>query len=314
MSGARPRRSGAATSFQIQFPDLPGSSDEEDESGVEQPDGENGNENGDAANANNGEDDDDDEDGIEIDSSGSEYAPAVIKDKDGTLVEDVPSDDEDDVTDLEDADPEEDDADSAAGEKELDDISIATSAGLSEDSEGGTRGQGLKHGRARAGFKDTPAMRVVGRTPMALMAGSGGLHKKAVPRRSGPSGIARGTAAKTTWYDLTYTQSYAPPRTCLSESFGHPVHSPSSNLSGGIEDRGLFNEASAQKVVKRSAYLPFGPHWSTCEDFAYHKGKHLRRPHGPNGDWIYEKAARWGGWWNQSPLSSDNYTAVTDIG
>lgn len=309
MSAARPRRSTAAnTSFKIQFPDLPGSSDEEQDSGEEQPEGEDGQQDGDGERAAKVEDDDE----IEIDSSGSEYAPVVIKDKDGTLIEEIPSDEEDDSTDLEDAeDDEDDDGDSAAGEKELDDISIATSAGMSEDSEAGA-GQGLKHGRNRAGVKDGPSMRVVGRTPLALMANVN-LGKKAGPRRSGALTSQRGAAAKTPWYDLTYTPSFSPPRYALSHPWGDAVHCPQNTETGGIEARGAPTEDTIQKMVKRNAYLPFGPHWTICEDHAYHKGKYMRSTDS-NGIESIEKAPTWGGWYEDVRIDLGKYKAVSDIG
>ena len=308
---ARPRRSVAGnTSYQISFPALPGSSDEESgaEDDEQQPDGkeqQDGEADGTPAAAN----DEDDDDAIEIDSSGSEYAPVVVKDKDGTLVE-VQGSDEDDATDLEDVeDEDDDDDDSAAGEKELDDISIATSAGLSEDSEAG--GQGLKHGRIKS-LKDAPTMRVVGRTPMAMLGNYTGIPKKAGPRRSTALVSGRGAASKTPWYDLSYAQSFLPPRFTLTHPWNDPIHCPESKESGGLEAKPDFNEESAHKMVKRNAYLPFGPHWSVCEDHGYYKGKFERSTSPSGGEEVY-KAKRWGGWYEDLALDQTAYSVVNDI-
>ena len=312
---ARPRRSVAGnTSYQISFPDLPGSSDEQSEGeeenadGQDQQDGQDGQDGAGAAGSANDEDDE----GIESDGSGSVYAPAVVKDKDGTLVEEEGSD-EDDATDLEDAeDEDEDDDDSAAGEKELDDISIATSAGMSEDSEAGRGGgQGLKHGRA-VGGKSAASMRVVGRTPLAMMGNTGGIAKKAGPRRSMALTSARGAAAKTPFYDLTYTQSYVPPRFVLTKPWNDRIHSPQSNETGGTEARAAFTEQSAQKMIKRNAYLPFGPLWAVCEDHSYYKGKYERFIDDKGNEEV-DRSTRWGGWYDEVPLEFESYAPMNDI-
>jgi hypothetical protein len=296
----------------------------------------------------------------EVDSSsGSEYAPEVVKDKDGKVIQAEGEEESEDSYNEDDLEEEQDDGDSAAGEDDLSiansdeiiDASVSDAQGLKHGQDGGRnrnlswlnqgsadkrRGKGKgKAGQGggdvveddgHGGKKGSAGIRVVGRESLAVVLGTAGLGKKAVPRRKPVSG----TNQQTSVYDLTFTSPFKPPRLILTAPWDHIVHSPATTqeelqkpskparqgnlplpLGTGLTVGDPLLELERQYAIKRNAFLPFGPHWDVCEDYAFHQDKF--EAYKDTGDMRMRRAERWGGWYSQVAPDLSQYNNERDI-
>lgn len=325
MASARPRRSTVPVSYQTVFPNLSSSSsegeegDEEEENGEEGVDANGAEEGGDVSRVSSkrgkaGEKDDDDDSEKEVESdssgSGSEYAPEVIKTKDGKVQ--VVDDSEDSAEFSEgDGEPEEDGDDSEAGEAELEGsgetiIGGALKKGKNAVGRGGhssrivfidgheaTGGQKTKT-KAPTSAASAPNIRITSRVPAAVLeVTNAGTNKKAVAKRK-KMNASFGRPARTPIYELSYLPTFLPPQTILTHPFDDPIHcatlgagdsdvgSTGVPTSGGTDTQsGIITvnqtpaelEATHLHSVKRVGYVPFGPRYDTCQDYGWHKGK-----------------------------------------
>lgn len=332
MVSSRPRRSAAPSSYQIAFPDLSSASSE----GEDDSDDGSGGDNDESAQSKNNiesgangsasaskkskkkrkqpspspEDEPDS-------ASGSEFEPEVVKDKDGKVVEQA--EDSDDFE--EDLAEESESGDSAEGEKDLDGISIAESDLLEDQGLLGGGGQGLKHGRVRyAGdasedtgilYPSGPApVRIVGRALLST-AGTVPGPKKGASRKSIKSHLT-GSAKKLRLHELTYGPCFWPPPFVLTKLFDDPVHIPSNGFeqesaTSGIQSLPPFSEEQKMSLLKRIAYLPFGPTLGSVIDTSWYKGKWIAQ------DNEVVRSSRWGGWYDSLPIISTAFEIVDDI-
>lgn len=351
MVAERPRRSAAPDSYRIAFPELTSSSSGEDESEDDNVEGgaEAGAETTTESNVNNDNGTPDasqvasesagavkqakkkkkkrkepspSPDEADDSASGSEFEPEVIKNKDGTVVE---VEEEEDDEDFEGVVVEESESgDSAAGDKELDNISIANSEGLESGSETATGKQGLKFGKTRYIFSgdpaadgktsaskpSQPALRIVGRTLSATAPTFAGPRKSALRKKVYPHLI--GAQKKLTSHDLSYGPAFWPPPFLLSKSFDDSAHTPKQGPAQAkascTESLPTLSDAQRLFHLKRSAYLAFGPVADACIDLGWYKGKWMR-----SSDGSLERAQRWGGWYDSVTTESSAYEFVQNI-
>lgn len=323
MASSRPRRSTAAQSFEISFPNISDVEDDDDgsdeaEAGAADGHGEQSAADGAAVAI------DVDEDIEQAEStSGSEYAPEAAKGKDGKAIE-VESEDsaefEDDVPD------DEDDRASGAGDADLDDASDIIPVG--SDQPGPS--QGLKHGIGRRGqafaFQDTvnislpttenadirtPAIRVVGRTPAAVLASTSGAQKKSVNKRR-PLNSQTLSLKKSPAYDLAYGNCLTLPSFTLTQPFESAVHfyNGQQQTSAPVQAE-LPTEAAERLRLRRESYLVCGPHWSVVQDLGWHKDKFYFQT--SDKDSVMRRSPRWGGWYSHVPLVLETFDVVQDI-
>ena len=365
MAGARPRRSVVPPSYRIGFPDLPGSSDEaesdngeegEDEAGdgdeqvmvgVEQKDkiprivGDR--KDGKASSTSSpkkkrrrrestGQGSDEEEVGS---SSGSEYAPDTINDRDGAVLKVAESEDSADLSEK--GEPEED-SESVADDEDLDG-SIAGSDNLDNAGKplnGHKQGLKYSHGKARTvSFVSNPSesrrrsiptetvapasIRIVGRTPLAIL---NSIPKKSAPKRKPPTSSANFTK-KTPLYDIAYGPAYFPPRFILTRDFDDSCHCPRAverdkeNTTSedptyrGLQHADTLSVNEKLFAVKRVAYLPFGPRYDVCEDIGWYKGKWKAIEY--DGQITEVRSKRWGGWYEDVPTRKSQYEMILDF-
>lgn len=350
MVAGRPRRSAAPDSYRIAFPELTSSSSGSDESGEEdgaeqQQEGDPALENGALADNDTPGDPQGTTDGTTVkkekkkkkkrkepspspeeepdSASGSEFAPDIIKNKDGTVVQVEEEADDDDGDFAEDVVEESESGDSAAGEKDLDNISIANSEGLESGSDAGTGKQGIRFGKTRYFFsgdpgedgrKTTPSsgpppMRIVGRGLSATAPVLAGPKKSAVRKKINSHLL--GGQKKLGIHELSYGPAFWPPPFVLSKPFNDPAHSPAASPEGrsqGLETLPILSDSERLFYLKRSAYLPFGPVPDICIDLGWYKGKWLRKEDG-----TLCRAERWGGWYDTVNSATSSFEFVQNI-
>lgn len=348
MVAGRPRRSAAPDSYRIAFPELTSSSSGEDESeednegqGGSKVDGGESGANGDNATpkasqlASEGastakkkkkkkrKEPSPSPDAEPDSASGSEFAPEVIKNKDGTVMEVEEEEDDDDFED--DVVAESESGDSAAGEKELDNISIANSDGLESGSDAPTGKQGIKFGKTRYIFAagsasangntsstkpSAPAVRIVGRALAATAPAPVGPKRGALRKKVHAHLV--GGQKKLGLHELSYGPAFWPPPFILSKGFSDPVHTPNSATSQantrGTETLPLLSAAQRLFHLKRIAYLPFGPVADACIDIGWYKGKWTR-----SDDGSLERAQQWGGWYKSLSMNTSSFEFVQNI-
>lgn len=344
MSAGRPRRSAAPDSLRVAFPELTSSESESESDEEENGPGEAG-EGGEAATAPT----DGTQDGSRADTqgkglskkkkrkepspspagepdsaSGSEFELEVIKNKDGSIVQ-VEDEDDDDDFDI-DVVEESESGDSAAGEKDLDNISIANSEGLDSESDTGKGKQGIKHGKARYFFVGDPnedvassgstnnagpAMRIIGRTLSATAPASTAPRNRGAKRKDVNLHLPP-PLRKIALYDLPYGSAFWPPPTILTKPFDDPAHSPSSASvqqdDHGVQTLSQLSIPQRMMHLKRSAYLPFGPVSDNCVDLGWYKGKWYKTDQG-----TLKRSERWGGWYDTFATQAKDFDFVQNI-
>jgi hypothetical protein len=240
----------------------------------------------------------------------------------------VQDDDEDDDVVDEELVEESDSGDSAAGEKDLDGISIANSDIDEPPSSGATGKQGIKYGKARYHFAGNAAedgkphasssnsapIRIVGRQALAATATASpatGEMRRGAARKKVPGMYVNGPK-KLGLYELNYGPAFWPPPLLLSAPFDDPAHSPaeSSQASGarGLRTLQPFTPLQRLNVMKRAAYVPFGPHPDVCLDFGWYKGKYKESEKG-----TLQRSERWGGWCDELASDAPAFDFVNDI-
>lgn len=347
MVAGRPRRSAAPDSYRIAFPELTSSGSDDSESGEES--GAEGQEQG--AQADEGGPT---ADGSAIDASlavsdgaivkkkkkkkrkepspspdaepdsasGSEFELEVIKNKDGTVVEVADEDDDEEFE--EDVVEESESGDSAAGEKDLDNISIANSEGLESGSEAGTGKQGIKHGKTRYFFAGHPSedgkkttssggpppIRIVGRALSTTAPALAAPSRKSALRTKMQSHLMS-TQKMLGLHELTWGPTFWPPPFTLSKGFDDPAHSPVQSQDAeqqGLETLAPLSEAERLFHLKRLAYLPFGPVPGICLDVGWYKGKWAR-----DAQDVIQRAVRWGGWYESVKTNTASFEFIQNI-